>query len=99
MTDVPAVLNFPVGGIDVSCPFSDQRPRPLGKEVDEEGRPVYGRTTPVAKNVRIVEASSLRRRGGSRPGMAKYIPQRVGDSDWAVQELAQIVSSEDVAVG
>jgi hypothetical protein len=99
MSDQQAILNFPVAGIDVSGPFSDQRPRQLPGEVDEAGNPVYGRTCPVATNVRVTEASSLRRRGGTRPGQAKYVPQRVGGHDFLVQELARIVVSDASAEG
>jgi hypothetical protein len=99
MTDQQAILHFPVAGIDVSGPFSDQRPKPLPNETDENGNPVYGRTTPVAKNVRVTEASSLRRRGGSRPGTEKYIPARVAGTEFVVQELAQVVVSGTEGVG
>ena len=85
-------LRFPVAGIDRSRAFSDQRPRPVA-----EG--VYGRTTPVGVNVRGFEATGDRRRGGTRPGLRRYVDDQAVGEDWVVQQLDVIVyASEDVTV-
>lgn len=91
----PLVLRFPVAGTDTERAYSDQRPRPVA-----EG--VYGRTTIRGVNVRGFEASADRRRGGSRPGLAKLFAERVTDEDWVVQNLDVLVhasASVTVAAG
>lgn len=52
-------LTFPVRGIDVAVGYDRQRPQ----------------TTPEGVNVRAFEPGSARARGGSRPGVAKYIDE------------------------
>jgi hypothetical protein len=85
---------FPVAGIDRSRAFWDQRPR-------EVIQGVWGRTTADAVNVRGYEASTDRRRGGTRPGLQRYVEDRVpneffpDDPDWIVQELALIVTTAE----
>jgi hypothetical protein len=56
-------VQFPLGGVDQSQAFDTQP----------------GRTTPEAVNVRTFEPTTDRARGGSRPGIVKYIDSRVGD--------------------
>lgn len=60
-------LHFPLCGVDVSQSFDQQpvRPMPVGTG--------YAKTTPVGKNVRAYEPGTGRARGGSRPGLVKYI--------------------------
>src|SRR5258708_4052448 len=54
-------ITFPIQGIDVSAALMLQRPK----------------TTPVGNNVRAFEPGTNRARGGSRPGVQKYIQTRV----------------------
>lgn len=100
---------FPVAGIDLTRAYCDQSPRPLpqgqwtssgqttvvpGIGVEATPDDVYGRTCAVAVNVRGFEATTQRRRGGTRPGWSKHISTAVGNIDgWLVQELARIVWS------
>jgi hypothetical protein len=51
----------------------------------------YARTTPYALNVRGFEAATQRLRGGSRPGLSKWLPQQVVGSRFIVQDLNVIV--------
>jgi hypothetical protein len=101
--DQVLAMNFPVGGIDLSRGFAKQAPRPLpqsqwgqtgqvqvipgqGPQNVPEG--VWGRTCVTGINVRGYQATSLRRSGGTRNGLAKYLPIAVGGiSDWVVQDL------------
>lgn len=76
-------MNFPSAGIDLSKAYARQSPRDIGNGE-------YARTTPVGINVRTFEPGSLRRRGGQRPGLAKYLPVPV-IADWLLQELAVVV--------
>jgi len=69
--DTYSDIQFPLGGIDRSDRY-DMTPTnssPLG----------VNKTTQVAINVRAFEAMTARGRGGSRPGVVKYIAGRVGD--------------------
>jgi hypothetical protein len=72
-------LKFPAAGLDVTQPYGKPQPRALGDGV-------YARTTRVGTNVRAYEATQDRRRGGSRPGLARYVPAPVV-SGWVVQHL------------
>lgn len=78
-------LHFPKAGLDVSGPLAKQPARPMGNKQ-------YARTTPSGVNVRTFEPSSNRDRGGSRCGMVKYIPARIVDDAWVVQNLAVIAN-------
>jgi len=53
------VLEFPLNGIELSCPF-DMQPQ---------------RTTPIATNVRGLEPLTQRDRGAQRPGLSRYLGQ------------------------
>lgn len=98
MPDQVDPMNFPVGGMTVSGPFWEQAPAQLPNGQDDDGAP-YGRTTPLAVNVRVYEASTMRRRGGTRPGLSKYVPQAVGAiTGWIVQELASITVAGDAGL-
>ena len=72
-----ADLTFPVGGLDLTQEFEDQRPQ----------------TTPSGQNVRVYEALTQRGRGGSRPGLAQYVPQQV-DGVNLIQHLNYIVDPQ-----
>lgn len=80
-------IHFPKAGIDLTMPFAMQpnRPGPDG---------VWYRTTPYAKNVRSFEATSNRSRGGSRPGLARYVAAPVV-ADWIIQELNILVRASE----
>ncbi len=75
-------LHFPKAGVDVSQAFGAQPARKIG----EEGE--YAKTTPVGVNVRGVDPSELRYRGGTRPGLSKWISTRpIGSTRWVLQGL------------
>lgn len=84
-------MHFPVSGLDVvTHGFEAQMPR--------EALPgLWARTTPSGVNVRGFDALSQRARGGSRPGLVKYVNQAVVPN-WIVQELALLVSDKGTAV-
>ena len=63
-----ADAQFPLAGIDRSAAF-DQQPKRAA---------LVSRTTVLGVNVRSFECITGRGRGGSRPGLAKYIAGRVG---------------------
>lgn len=75
MPDLPLAAAFPTRGLDVAHAYGAQ---PAG-------------TTPVAKNVRVCEPSTLRMRGGSRPGTLKYIAGQVPEGKEPFQELNSVV--------
>jgi hypothetical protein len=54
-------MPFPVSGLATDDAYAEQRPG----------------TTPDAVNVRTQDSFEDRARGGSRPGLAKYISQRL----------------------
>lgn len=58
-------LSFPLAGIDSSDPVDSQRPM----------------TTRDSLNVRSIEPSALRLRGGSRSGISKFIDQALPSQD------------------
>jgi hypothetical protein len=62
---------FPINGIDVSGPYGSQRPM----------------TTPIAVNVRGVDSIALRRRGGSRNGLAKYPNDQIAEFFGVVENV------------
>lgn len=72
-------LHFPACGIDVSGAFGKQLPRKL-----PDG--TYRRTCPVGVNVRGYDPLLNRSRGGSRPGLVKYVAGAVV-ADWIIQSL------------
>lgn len=73
---------YPVAGIDRQEEFQEQ--------------PAL--TTPVAKNVRAFEPSSDRGRGGSRPGISRYLPQLPEDEE-VIQHLRIIVDPQGPLTG
>ena len=74
---------YPVAGIDRQEEFQEQ--------------PAL--TTPVAKNVRAFEPSSDRGRGGSRPGIAKYIADQLPSGSNVIQHLRIIVDPQGPLTG
>lgn len=77
-----ADLAFPLAGIDLSRPFSDQRPREVW-----EGK--WAASARSGVNVRGFDTAG-RARGGARPGLARY-PDAVVVASWVIQDLQQIV--------
>lgn len=84
-------IPFPLAGLDLSAGFGEQRPG----------------TTSEAVNVRGIEPLAERARGGSRPGLARYLDDQVPPSEGEIQDLnlvilpsaeAQGISFDDVAV-
>lgn len=67
-------LTFPVKGTDISCEFDLQPPQ----------------TTVLGTNVRAFEPTTQRARGGSRPGLSRYIDDLVGSAN-VIQHLNYIV--------
>ena|SRR5437870_2689266 len=82
-------MGFPKAGIDLSQGFGRQMPREMANEQ-------WGRTTISGLNVRGFEANTQRLRGGSRPGLVKYVPVPVV-AGWIIQELAVIVTDNPAA--
>ncbi len=80
-SDVQAETLFPFNGIDVSSEFETQ---PSGTTVD-------------AVNVRAFEPSTLRLRGGSRPGLSRYINQQVSGEN-LIQHVAFVVRTDTNAL-
>jgi hypothetical protein len=76
-----ADLTFPTQGIDLTAEFELQRPQ----------------TTPVGQNVRGYETLTQRQRGGSRPGLAQYVPQQVSGPH-LIQHLNYIVDPQAIAL-
>jgi len=72
---------FPLRGLDVSTEFELQP--------DE--------TTPTGLNVRSYEPGTQRGRGGSRPGLVRYVPLQVSDTH-LIQDLDFVVSSAESAL-
>ncbi len=88
--ETPTDLHFPKGGIDVSQAARKQpwRPGPTGPM----GEPTRIYTCSIGRNVRSFDPITRRRRGGSRPGLKKYVKAPVV-RDWIVQELTSITGS------
>jgi hypothetical protein len=77
-------LHFPLGGVDVLHSLEDQPPRQVSQDQ-------YARTTPSAVNVRGNDPFALRFRGGSRPGLNRFMSVPLVQ-DWIVQETAVVVA-------
>lgn len=80
-------FHFPKAGIDRAGPFGRQPVRP-GKREGE-----YFRTTHLGHNVRAFDPVSMRDRGGSRPGLTKFIVGEVNGVFWIVQHLNSLVTT------
>lgn len=76
-------IAFPKAGIDVSQAVGKQPNRPA---VNQE----YARTCPVGINVRTYDADG-RSRGGSRPGLTKFIAARPHSVKYVTQYLGVLV--------
>lgn len=76
-------LPFPLGGIDRSTGFGEQRPG----------------TTQEGVNVRSVEPIGHRARGGQRPGLEKYLNDMVPPTADAIQDLNLLVIPDGDALG
>lgn len=74
-------VTFPVGGVEVAHAYSAPPPR----------------TTPTGRNVRGYEPLTNRARGGSRPGLARYLPSPDG-TESPIQHLNYIVDPAGVAI-
>jgi hypothetical protein len=70
---------FPVLGEDLTMGYNEQR----------------AQTTPLAQNVRSYEPSTERNRGGSRPGLYKWIATQVNGAN-LIQDLNQMAISQAV---
>jgi hypothetical protein len=64
-------VHFPLAGLNAAAPFGQQPAR-------DTGRAGYARTTRDALNVRARCPFTGRLRGGSRPGIAKWVETPVG---------------------
>jgi hypothetical protein len=76
-------VEFPSKGVDVAHPLEVQPPG----------------TTPTGQNVRAQDMLTLRLRGGSRPGLAQYVPEQVLGIQSLIQHLAVIVDPTAEEVG
>jgi len=81
-------LPFPFAGIDSSAGLMRQPTRPR----EGGGRPRA--TTPSGQNVRAFDPLTGRERGGSRPGLTKWISAAVV-ADWIIQELNAVGVRDD----
>lgn len=68
---------FPTAGLDVTCEF--------GRQPSD--------TTPDSQNVRSVETIAERFRGGSRPGVSRYIDEQVSGTN-LIQHLSVLVDPQ-----
>lgn len=73
--DKPASLPFPARGLDLSRGLSRQ----------------LAGSTPLGRNVRLVEPYALRARGGSRPGTSKFVAGQVPEGSELIQHLNIVV--------
>lgn len=80
-------LHAPLAGVDTSMAFVAQPNKPLPMDGS------YARTTVDAQNVRGFDGGTNRSRGGSRPGLVRYVDAIPGDTPWIIQHLAQITLS------
>lgn len=75
-------MDFPLKGLDLNDEFEEQPPG----------------TTAVGNNVRAREILQQRVRGGSRPGLVKYIPQQIPEGTTLIQHLDVIVDPSEAAL-
>lgn len=85
--DVEKDLHFPAAGVDLTRAFWRQPNRPVGPQ-----NTLYARTTPRGLNVRGYGPSDGRLRGGSRPGLSKYVAA-APVAGWLIQDLRTLVTS------
>lgn len=84
-------LHFPAAGLDTGSAFWDQPNRPVSPQGD------YARSTREGINVRGYEPMFNRVRGGSRPGLVRYISTPVV-AGWIVQELNMLTITDGTPV-
>lgn len=80
--DKPAALPFPARGLDLSRGLSRQ----------------LAGSTPLGRNVRLVEPHALRARGGSRPGLSKFVAGQVPEGSELIQHLNIVVLATGLAL-
>lgn len=78
-------LHFPKAGLHTAAAFGRQPTRKLADGT-------YARTTALGANVRAFDASAGRERGGSRPGVVKFISTQVNGT-FITQHLSVLVST------
>lgn len=86
-----SLLDFPLGGLDEQRAFVRQR------KVPGDGSAYY--TTPDALNVRGYEWATDRLRGGSRPGLSRFLEGRInstrlGVQPHSIQEINELITGE-----
>lgn len=77
-TQKPTEILFPTAGLNVATEFGRQPKM----------------TTPEGENVRAYEVLERRERGGSRPGLIKYIAQQVPGGASVIQHLTVVVDPQ-----
>lgn len=84
-------LNFPLGGLDVSRAIGEQTASvaPLGQMYDPSFQTQKFETTRQGINVRGFDPIQNRFRGGSRPGLSKYVATQVNGAN-ALQAMGLI---------
>lgn len=75
-------LEFPTKGLDLNDEFEEQPPG----------------TTAVGKNVRARDVLQQRLRGGSRPGLVKYVAEQIPEGTTVIQHLDYIVDPSEAAL-
>lgn len=83
--DTEQTLHFPLGGINVVSAFGKQPNVPVDQSIGW-----YARTTPSAFNVRVYDQGASRARGGSRPGLSRYISKRLPGSIMNVNAIVGV---------
>lgn len=84
-------VHFPKAGLSVAGLYGRQ---PV---VQDSASGEYWKTAAAAQNVRSWEALTRRNRGGSRPGLSKYIADAVPASEtWIVQGVAVLATTEGI---
>lgn len=86
MQEETTEMSFPSAGIDLLNAFCRQQPREVA-----EG--LYKRSTPEGVNVQGFDPEALRVRGGSRPGLVKFVATSPV-TDWIIQHLNVIVYTD-----
>lgn len=78
-----ATLHFPLAGINVAAPL-ERSPSVQLSTGD------YTKFTPLGVNVRGYTTATNRLRGGTRPGLSRYIPRPL-DAGWIVQDINYVI--------
>lgn len=80
-----ADLKYPLAGVSLLRGFEDQRPVPM-----PDGVGAFAFTARAGANVRSCEPGTNRIRGGSRPGLTRYLPVAVV-ANWIIQDLNSLI--------